>query len=323
MRSNNNGGTFALLPGVPSLLGTYPYEAFVASPSGLHGLTTRPLAPSGWPETRYFRSTDFGFTWEDSRFLSTLDNAGSRVRDMAASGDTLYVAWIDSKYGGFLTTGTMLLRRSHDGGNTFAPEQILSGNNVFSYRVNARETLIGIVWDTDEDGSTRYSHVHYGISNNYGESFCGPARIETTMFTSEWSDIAVGMRTFVSAGRKDIDSGFTRTVFVTHTDIPTHVNNQVVSISAGFTLSEPYPNPFNSTMTIRYSISHRVSGTIEIFNILGQKIWNRPLEGLFPGTFYFTWDGLDMSAQAQPSGVYLLRVATEDQILHRKLVYLK
>jgi hypothetical protein len=323
LRSTDNGATFTLLPGSPPLLGTNLFEAFVASPSGLHGLTTRPLAPSGWPETRYFRSTDFGFTWEDSRFLSTLDNAGSRVRDMAASGDTLYVAWIDSKYGGFLTTGTMLLRRSYDGGNTFEPEQILSDNNAFSYRMSARKNLMGIVWDTDEDGSTRYSHVHYAVSNNYGDSFCGPARVETTMFTSEWSDIAVGMKTFVSAGRKDIDSGFTRTVFVTHSDLPTHIDDPAISTSIGFVLGQPYPNPFNSAVTVTYSIPGRASGTIEIFNVLGQRILSQPFERMSSGTYSFTWDGLNAIGQPQPSGVFLLRLVAQNQILHRKIIYLK
>ncbi|HCV43425.1 MAG TPA: hypothetical protein DGH68_08060, partial [Bacteroidetes bacterium] len=315
LRSADNGAIFSLLPGIPPLLGTTLFEAFVASPSGLHGLTTNPPAPSGRPETRYYRSTDFGLTWEDSRFLSTLDNAGSLVRHMAAVGDTIYAAWVDGKYGGFLFTGTVLLRRSLNGGNTFGAEQILSGNTAWNYRVNARENVVGVVWDTDEDGSFRYSHVYYAISNNYGETFCGPDRVENTLFTSQWPDIAVGTRTFVSAGRKDIDSGTTRTVFVVHSDLPTQVNNQAVDPSTGFTLSQPYPNPFNGETQLSFSLSGTSRVHLEVYDVVGRLIATVVDGQCGPGRYTVSWEPGTAS-----SGVYFATLRASSLTIQKKLL---
>lgn len=323
LQSTDNGETFSRLPGTPPLLGGYLFDAFVASPSGLHGLSQRPPAPSGVAETRYYRSTDFGLTWEDSRFLSTLDTFGSRVSGMAAMGDTLYAVWIDGKYGGFLFTGTVLSRCSLDGGNTFQPERILSANTAFRYSVAAADNVVGAVWDSDEDGSFRFSHVYYAMSRDHGETFCPPGRVENSFFATQWPDIAIGTRLFVSAARRNNDSTGSRSVFVTLSDPLTDVGGQGLPDPGGFILLDPYPNPFNSGVIVRYSIPTSEPVTLEIYNPLGQKVWTSDGKRVSPGTHSFTWDGRDISGRTVSSGVYVIRVRAGARFQHKRVIYLK
>jgi hypothetical protein len=77
-------------------------------------------------------------------------------------------------------------------------------------------------------------------------------------------------------------------------------------------LQKPRPNPFNPATVIRYSIPpNGAVGSLAVYNLRGQRV--RLLhEGFFsPGEHRAVWDGFDDDRQAQPSGVYLIRLQTD------------
>lgn len=69
------------------------------------------------------------------------------------------------------------------------------------------------------------------------------------------------------------------------------------------TLQHAYPNPFNSTATIRYSVSRRCHVRLEINDILGNHVGVLYDGAQEPGIHVVTWDG-----SVRASGIYLCRL---------------
>ena len=71
------------------------------------------------------------------------------------------------------------------------------------------------------------------------------------------------------------------------------------------------PNPFNPSTSIAYNLGPARTGTLQIFDICGKMVFERPIRG--SGTV--VWD-----AEGLGSGVYVLKVISGGKIYSRKLV---
>jgi len=92
-----------------------------------------------------------------------------------------------------------------------------------------------------------------------------------------------------------------------------------------FSLAQNYPNPFNPATAIEfYNPEPRPSEvTLDIYNILGQKV-RILFDGLAaPGRNRVEWDGCDESHNPVASGIYFYRLKTEITSLTRKMLLLK
>jgi len=91
-----------------------------------------------------------------------------------------------------------------------------------------------------------------------------------------------------------------------------------------FSLGENYPNPFNPATTITFSIPSQASVSLEIFNILGQKVKtladNKVYEG---GVQSEMWDGKNAQGTMVPSGTYFSRLTTPGGVFMRKMMLMK
>jgi len=98
------------------------------------------------------------------------------------------------------------------------------------------------------------------------------------------------------------------------------VVNAVVEtqIPDNYYLSRPYPNPFNSTVTLDYGLPDDGEVSIQIFNIEGRIIAN--LEGgNQPAGFHtVVWDGVDT-----PSGVYIVSLDAGGVIVTQKVMLMR
>lgn len=82
-----------------------------------------------------------------------------------------------------------------------------------------------------------------------------------------------------------------------------------------------WPNPFNPSTTISFTIPVSGEASLEIYNLRGQKLrsWNH----IAPGTHSLTWDGTDQSGHPQSSGIYFCRLVHAMRTELRKLTLLK
>lgn len=81
-----------------------------------------------------------------------------------------------------------------------------------------------------------------------------------------------------------------------------------VSYPEAFEILGQYPNPFKTNSNFDLTIHKRASVSVEVFNILGQKIKTLFRGTLSTGPYNFTWNGDDESNKDVPPGIYFYRV---------------
>jgi len=95
------------------------------------------------------------------------------------------------------------------------------------------------------------------------------------------------------------------------------------ALPASFTLLQNYPNPFNPVTTIEYNVPSRTQVTIEIFNMLGQRVRTLLNETKAAGWYRTEWNGTNESGQRVSTGVYLYRLTVGEIVQTKKMLMLK
>jgi len=91
-----------------------------------------------------------------------------------------------------------------------------------------------------------------------------------------------------------------------------------VASQTRISLSEVYPNPFNSATIITYSLEDKMPVTIEIFGILGNRVRTLVNEVKAAGLHDVTFD-----AAGLPSGVYFCLMRAGNYTASRRLLWIK
>jgi len=78
-----------------------------------------------------------------------------------------------------------------------------------------------------------------------------------------------------------------------------------------FALSQNYPNPFNPTTTIKYGLPVESRVTVEIYNMIGQKVRTLVNGNQTAGYHTHEWNALNDEGRLLASGVYLLQVSAK------------
>lgn len=113
--------------------------------------------------------------------------------------------------------------------------------------------------------------------------------------------------------------------------VPTAVyENDNPNLPSGFNLGQNYPNPFNPTTTIpfqveggQWSVASPILTTLNIYNILGQKMRGLVDEKLLPGGYQVIWDSRDDRGKEVPSGVYFYQLKSGNTSETRKMVLMR
>ena len=90
-----------------------------------------------------------------------------------------------------------------------------------------------------------------------------------------------------------------------------------------YRLDNNYPNPFNPNTMIHYSLAEPGYTSIEIYNILGQKVISLINEYKEPGEYQAIWNGRNSSESEVASGVYFYRIRSGDFVESKKMLLLR
>ncbi|MDF1546137.1 MAG: T9SS type A sorting domain-containing protein, partial [bacterium] len=94
-------------------------------------------------------------------------------------------------------------------------------------------------------------------------------------------------------------------------------------LPVGIELRQNYPNPFNPTTTISFRLTKTEQVSLDIYNLLGQKVTTL-FEGRLPTGFHsFDWDASSESGQRAASGIYFYRLSWSNGVESRKMVLIK
>jgi len=99
-------------------------------------------------------------------------------------------------------------------------------------------------------------------------------------------------------------------------------SNEVVK-AAEYKLNANYPNPFNPTTNISFTIPNSEMVTLTVFNMLGQEVANLVSNNLNAGTHSYVWNGRDFAGNLVGSGVYFYTLKAGDFTSTQKMVFMK
>lgn len=110
---------------------------------------------------------------------------------------------------------------------------------------------------------------------------------------------------------------------VTVTDNNVNVDETETSSPESFALMQNFPNPFNSSTTIRFSVKYEGMVKLSIYNVLGQEVTVLTDGWQESGNYSVVWDARCQHGISLQSGVYFMRLETNDRVFRRKLVYIR
>jgi hypothetical protein len=84
-----------------------------------------------------------------------------------------------------------------------------------------------------------------------------------------------------------------------------------------------YPNPFNSSVSIRFALPQTSNAVVEIYDVLGRRVRTLTEGLLAKGEHSLVWNGQDYRGETVATGVYLCRTKMESEELVLKLNYMK
>jgi hypothetical protein len=108
----------------------------------------------------------------------------------------------------------------------------------------------------------------------------------------------------------------TKTVNVNAYTFPVAIDDEL--LPNAFKLYEPFPNPFNPTIAIRFSIAATHASLLQVFDVTGRLVETLIDKDLNQGEYTIQWN-----ASSLPSGVYFLRLTSSMKTQTRKVLLLK
>ncbi|MEK7728395.1 MAG: FlgD immunoglobulin-like domain containing protein, partial [candidate division KSB1 bacterium] len=79
-----------------------------------------------------------------------------------------------------------------------------------------------------------------------------------------------------------------------------------------FVLLQNYPNPFNPSTQFRFGLPERARVRLEIFDMLGRRVWREEEKTFAAGFHEAEWRGVEGSGKLAASGNYFLRMIAEN-----------
>ena len=87
-----------------------------------------------------------------------------------------------------------------------------------------------------------------------------------------------------------------------------------------YELYENYPNPFNPSTTISYSLKDTRQAQLDIFNMLGQRLRTLVNKEQAAGIHTVQWDGRNDDGNKVSSGVYFYRLKAGDFVRIKRMI---
>lgn len=275
----------------------------------------------------YLASFDV-FSAEDEYFLTVVDDSGSSfpivlpafVTEIVFSEAIVELSSNDGRASFEIDSGAVAVDTLAVMESDFPP--LTNGLTGNSYRVSKTYSIDSRVMDNVSGQlSIIYDDARFIAGT---KSAGGEETIHIHVWdksTSEWQLLPGMLDTTSNRITAEITGNGTYGAFTS--DISTDIAETPYELPLVFELEQNYPNPFNPTTTINFSLPQRSSVTIDVWNVIGQRVRRLLSEILPAGNHSVVWDGRSYSGDRVASGVYFYRLRSDNNTVVRKMLLLK
>jgi hypothetical protein len=213
-----------------------------------------------------------------------------------------------------------------DGASLVITEDNIAGNQIFAWSQsvdpNGSEITYHILWETETDT---------GMFQIWDDT-------TGTAFLVAVQDIA-GIMTALAQATGEYIADFSWSVWADDGYDQVEASNgpRTITVDVGwylgaddeaampgvFALHQNYPNPFNPVTTIRYDVPEQSHVTMDVYNLLGQRVATLVNGIQEPGYHAVLWNGTNMHGAAMSSGMYFYHIQAGDFRAVKKLILVK
>jgi hypothetical protein len=151
-----------------------------------------------------------------------------------------------------------------------------------------------------------------------GIYYAGGPRLLFPCQTRESSSFGIGMYNLTPEGEKMY---LNAVAFMLGKDVG--VSGRAGSVPAGYALEQNFPNPFNPSTRIAFTLPSQGVTKISVHSLLGREIAVLAEQTFEAGRHEVVWNGCDDSGNPMPGGVYLYQMKTRHRTQTGKMVLIK
>jgi hypothetical protein len=158
-----------------------------------------------------------------------------------------------------------------------------------------------VTWDPSPNKDLLGYRVYWGTTS---KTYARQSNV--TMETSfDIADVQTGVRYYCSVTTIDLwgsESTFSKEVSVKVGDEeePPPLHPTTWALEPGY----PNPLPLGQLQSVQLAIPEDAFVTVELYNVLGQKVRTLQTGSKTAGWYWLTWDGTDDQSQRLPAGIY-------------------
>lgn len=180
------------------------------------------------------------------------------------------------------------------------------------------KNVVTLKWAANTDGDVNQYAVYRGTTANFNPAGTTPlARINATAYQDPVSQSGVTYYYKVSA--LDVagnESGYASV------SVLTDVQNGS-GIPTEFALNQNFPNPFNPSTEIAFSVPKQTAVKVVIYGLSGEVVATLVNQTMSAGNYRVTWNGRRDDGRSVASGVYFYHLQAEGFTATKKMTLLK
>jgi len=230
----------------------------------------------------------------------------------------------------------VMFAKSTDGGLTFeSPIKINTDSSTTNYQWFGTMSVapngrIDVIWLDTRDAPTNSTHdsaLYYCFSTDQGVTWSDNEQV------SDYFDPHIGypqqdkmgdyfdMKSFDDAAHVAWANTLNGGQDVYYAKItPSTIGVDEVSIISDFLSVKNYPNPFTDSTTLSLSLNRKTMLSIDIFDLVGNKVKSLLNKEMEMGDHSVTWDGTSDFGSRLTGGFYLYRIKTENNSITKKML---
>ncbi|MFH0991889.1 MAG: putative Ig domain-containing protein [bacterium] len=247
---------------------------------------------SNLPSGAALNQSNGAFSWTPSFTQAGSYSVSFKVTDSGGLSDSTVVSITVTDVN---RKPTLLLRTPQNAGT-------ISVNVPIKFTVSVQDLdkdTVNYTWKVD--GVTKKS----GLDSTYTDTFTGAHNMPRKV-TCVFTDVK---------GAKD-STEWNMTL--------TEVAEKEELIPTEFSLGQNFPNPFNPTTTIYFSLPKEAPVTFEIYNMIGIKVRSLFVgKHMNAGIHSIVWDATNDDGRSMPSGVYFYRISGGENHASKKMTLVR